>query len=226
MPVLGDLAVAGAGGAVAVLLREGVRVIRTPRFDIDHYEAQGERPHIPRRIMSEDPVDISGERAVKREVALDLHLSIGNIGYKPAKRCEVSLDIYEEGELLPKPIRLGSRRKPPKLYEKQTPESLRDRISPFDINKKDAVLVDLLRLRFIEYEKKSTENIVHKHLNKLTTLSSFESHDFKMDTDYMLEINVTGANANPKTARIELNWNGGIEVEDLKSSIYLRRPNM
>lgn len=140
------------------------------------------------------------------EPVKDIHLIIENQGYRPAKGCEAPLDIFEEGEEIPKPIRLGWRKRPPMLYKNLDDwEMMRQRTAPFDITRKSQAQLDLLRLRTRE--------------DRLTTLSSFRSDDFEKDTEYRLDRAVTSSNANPQEISLRLNWDGGHDDASLREAI-------
>lgn len=193
MPLI-DLMSAVAGGVVSLVGRHAIVYWRRPKLSLDLYEAGGQRPYIPHRSLPNG------------ELVKDIHLIIENQGYRPAKGCEATLDVLEEGKEIPKPIRLGWRKRPPYLYQNLEPgEMMRQRTAPFDVNRKSQAQLDLLRLR----TKK----------DKLTTLSSFRSHDFEKDTEYRLNLTVTSSNANPQEISFYLNWNGGHDDASLREAI-------
>lgn len=209
MDLIQNLIPAVAGGVVGSILTLGGRQLivywRRPKLSLDLYEAGGQRPYIAQRTLIEG--EATNEQAVTQgELVKDIHLLVENQGYRPAKGCEATLDIFEECEEVPKPIRLGWRKRPPILYKNLDDwEMMRQRTASFDINRKSQAQLDLLRLRTKE--------------DRLTTLSSFRSHDFEKDTEYRLDLTVTSSNANPEEISLRLNWDGGHEDASLQEAI-------
>lgn len=207
MPLLESLFSAVAGGAVSLGGRRLLVYWRRPKLSLDFYEAGGQRPYVAQRTLIEEKATDEKD-AVTREVVKDVHLIVENRGYRPAKGCEATLDIFKEGEEVPKPIRLGWRKRPPILYKNLDDwKMMRQRTAPFDINRKSQRQLDLLRLRTRE--------------NKLTTLSSFRSHDFEKNTEYRLELTVTSSNTNPEEISLRLNWNGEQDDASLREAITI-----
>lgn len=223
MSLFRDLLIAGFGGGASLLLREGVRYYRRPRLVIDLYEAQGEQPYFPSRNLGKARVHLDDQKVTRYNRTKDIHLSVSNGGLRPARGCEVTMDIYEEGKEIPKPIRLGWRKRRPVLYDELSdPEGMRQRTAPFDINRRDDALLDVLRLHYFEFQSEQTEEVVKREVDKLTTLASFRPHEFDPETDYRLEITLTGSNVNPSSISLNLHWNRGLEDEDLQSAIEVR----
>lgn len=193
MPII-DLVSAVAGGGISLVGRELIVYLRRPKLSLDLYEAQEQRPYVVQRTFTDG------------EPVKDVHLIVENQGCRPAKGCEATLDISEEGKEIPKPIRLGWRKRPPILYQNlEDWEMMRQRTAPLDINRKSRAQLDLLRLRTEE--------------NTLTTLSSFRSHDFERDTEYRLDLTVTSSNANPEDISLRLKWDGEHEDASVQEAI-------
>lgn len=219
MAIAENLMAAVAGGAVTLGGREAIRYYRRPRLSLGLQEVRGEKPFIVKREMENDVID---SQTTQQKIAKDIHVEVTNKGYRPALGCEATVDIFENGEEIPKPIRLGWRKRPPLLYENQNfGETVRQRTAPFDINRKSKAQLDLLRLRYQLLEDNG--KVVDRNVEKLTMLSSFRSHDFEKDTKYEFEVTVTSSNADPETIRLQLDWNGGIEDNDLQDAISIIR---
>lgn len=208
MALLESLLSAVAGGAVSLGGRQLLVYWRRPKLSLDLHEAGGQRPYIAQRTLIRREAKNEQDAVASGELVKDIHLIVQNQGYRPAKGCEARLDIYHEGEEIPKPIRLGWRRRPPIYYQDLNDwEIMRQRTAPVDINRKSHAQLDLLRLRTVE--------------NKLTTLSSFRSHDFEKDTEYRLDLTITSSNADPRELSLRLNWNGGDDDLNLQEAITI-----
>lgn len=216
-------AVAGGvvGGATSLIGREAIRVYRRPRLSLDLYEAKGARPYIVTRSIDETSLNKGGQKILEQKMAKDIHLIVENKGYRAVQGCEATMDVFEEDEEIPKSIRLGWRKRPPVLYQDLDSESeaMRQRTAPFVINRKSEAQLDLLRCRYAITRDAKTREKLDEKVEKLTTLSSFRSHDFENDTEYRLEVTVTSSNADPEDITLRLNWDGQIDDESLEDAI-------
>lgn len=220
MPII-ELLSAAIGGAASLAGREAIQFYRRPRVSLDLYGAQGTEPYVVTRVLDEEPIDNAGRQVVQRKIAKDLHLLVENRGYRPVRGCEATMDVYEKGEEIPKPIRLGWRKRPPVLYQNlDSGEAMRQRTAPFDINRKSRTQLDLLRLRCC-LEEDETGAIVEQNVEKLTTLSSFRNHDFEADTEHRLDVTVTASNTDPEDISLRLHWDGTMKNAALQEAVSI-----
>lgn len=219
MPII-DLLSAVIGGAASLAGREAIRFYRRPRISLDLYDAKRMNPYVITRTLDEGPIDYAGRQVTQRKIAKDVHLLVENHGYRPVRGCEATMDIYEEEKEIPKPVRLGWRKRPPVLYQNlDFGEAMRQRTAPFDINRKSQAQLDLLRLQCRLIEDAETGEIVDRNVDKLTTLSSFRNHNFDADTEYRLDITVTASNTDPEDISLRLHWDGTIDDAALREAV-------
>lgn len=226
MSILYLILVAFGGGGVAVLLREGIKHYRRPKLELELLKDSDNKVIIKKRFSK--IIDGSSSTYTKRMDVKDIYLKVKNNGHRPAKNCEARLKIFEEGERLYEPIRLGWRKRPPGLYDDlENQKAMRLRTQPINLNKKGETLLDLLRLKYKVYLDEETINYLneegkeppHKEAEDFRTLASFNSHSFEKNTDYVLEVVVTSSNANPKSFKLKLNWSGKEKDKELRNSI-------
>ena len=219
MAIIESLASAVMGGIVTLGGREILSAYRRPKISLDLYELDGIRPFVVDRQLNKSVIDTQHGRLINIEMAKDIHIIVGNTGYRPAKGCEATMNIKEDGTEVPNPIRLGWRKRPPILYQNlDFGEQMRQRTAPMDINRESKALLDILRLKY-EKRKYKEEKEFKKECKDLTTLSAFRNHDFQKNIQYEIEITVTSANTNPESIELRLKWDGGYKNEDLQSAI-------
>jgi hypothetical protein len=214
-----------AGGVTTIVAQETIKYWRSPSISVGLYEAKAVEPYIPHREGTPSKLATGQRDVLRRRLYKDIHLIVSNTGKKPARGCEATMDIFKDGEEIPKPIRLGWRRRPPILYmnedqdEGYNSDTMRQRTGPCDINRKDSAKLDLLRLSVEVTEYPNEETTKEMNVDKLTTLSSFRNHDFDPNKKYRLDVSVTSSNADPAEISLQLNWNGEYGDEDLREAI-------
>ena len=207
------------GGVASLVGNEAIQYYRRPRISLEIYRKEHE-PLVVTRTLDTGPIEVSGQGAVRRELVKDIHLLVTNEGLRPVQGCEATLVVYDEGEPLPEPIRLGWRKRPPKLYNDiDQLEAMRQRTAPFAINRKSSEQLDLLRLHYSGIKDRETNQVLDTTVEELTTLSAFPRHGFQSDKKYELEVMVSSSNANPETISLELNWDGSLNMKNAISVI-------
>jgi len=217
---LGAAAAGGVGGGIITVgLQQAIQKYRSPSLELDWFTNQGTTPAIVERKISTNSADTQHGRLITNRLAKDIHLILKNNGKAPARECQVKADIHEGTSKNPQPIRLGTRINPPLLYkELEMSERMRKRTVPFQINRDDYILIDLLRLDYKKefYEGEDDESVRDISLN---TLASFRNFEFEVGVKYNFKVTVTSANADPVEFRLVLEWDGSIENDDILNSI-------
>ncbi len=213
----------GIGGGIVTLIgRELVQRYRSPELTLDWLNSQSNSPAIVSREINTEKTNIDNIPEIEKQIRTrDIHLSLKNTGRSPARECQIKADIYKEGHKVPISVRLGNRMKPPILYENPV-ESAHERTAPFQVNRNDKVIIDLLRLI---YSKETINNRKKLKEVSMRTLSSFRPFKFDSGKKYTIHITATAANAEPAKFGLTLEWSGGSEEESIRKSITKTDPN-
>lgn len=215
------------GGLITVTAQRLIRRHNAPSLTLDWYSNQAASPAILTRIIDKQEAQFENiPDAETRHKAKDIHLLLENGGRTPAKECQVKTEIYEGGTRNPQPVRLGTRINPPILYEGLSKgEQIRKRTAPFQVNRDDSVLIDLLRLSYEEIDD-GNDNKTETTNESLHTLASFRQVEFEPSTNYTLHITVTAANAKPAKFGLTLQWDGSVDDHALRDAFNKTEPDV
>ncbi|MCO8266565.1 hypothetical protein NKF06_08205 [Haloferax sp. AB510] len=215
------------GGIITVGAQQFLRQRNAPALALDWYSNQAASPSILTRIIDKQEARFENIPDTEtRYKAKDIHLILENTGRTPARECQVKAEIYEGGSRNPQPVRLGTRINPPILYEGLSRgEQIRERTAPFQVNRNDSVLIDLLRLSYEEIVDESDSKTETTN-ESLHTLASFRQIQFDPNTKYTLHVTVTAANAAPAKFGLTLQWDGSVDDQALRDALNKTEPDV
>jgi hypothetical protein len=231
MPLWETAATALAGGVgrgvITVGAQQFLRRRNAPALALDWYSNQAASPAILTRIIDKQEARFANIPDTEtRHKAKDIHLILENTGRTPARECQVKAEIYESGSRNPQPVRLGTRINPPILYEGLSKgEQIRERTAPFQVNRNDSVLIDLLRLSYEEIDDERDSKTEASN-GSLHTLASFRQIEFAPNTKYTLHVTVTAANAKPARFGLTLQWDGSVGDQALQDALKKTEPDV
>lgn len=215
------------GGLFTVGAQQLIRRRNAPTLTLDWYSNQAASPVLIDRTIETEEAHIDNlPDSATHHRAKDVHLLLENAGRTPARECQVKAEIYQGGSRIPQPVRLGTRINPPILYEGlDRGERIRERTAPFQVNRADSVIIDLLRL---SYRETTAEDDSATDINdvSLHTLGSFRQIEFQPDTKYTLHVTVTASNADPAEFGLTLEWDGSPDKHAFRDAIHQVEPDI